>query len=635
MNKRLLLIFFTLGCISNSMESARKINLETTIVSGEGFETNLRDTPKTIYIVTSDEIKKSGAQNIVEALKLVPGVKASEGEDGKGIIDIRGQGKQYDRNTAILIDGIKMNPIEMTKFDYSSIDIDNVEKIEVIPGNAAVLYGDNTVGGAVNIITKSGDFSEFIKLKGEAGTYNTIKRGVSFSSSIDSTNIFGNYNKKTSDGYRDNQRYDYENIEIGTKHKLDDKNDILFKYNYLNGYRRDPGKLNDKQLEEDKTQSTSPNNWGKNESNRFTGAYRYHKNNLEVLNQTSYYKNNYYSQSSSFDGKVTEDITNNLKIKYIFGKNKLVTGIDYFNGETKVERKKTWAKKDGYGVFLSNTYNFTEKLSLQGGYRRQETNFSYSVSGKEKEYSIDVYDTSLNYKYSDTGSMYISFGKDFRTPLTNEVLASNGYLNEKMKPQEGYNLEIGGTDYINNIFISSAIFYKKIKDEIYLDVSDKSGGSWGTNTNYDGKSEKIGYELLLEKQFTEKLSIKGSYSYISSKFISGEFDGKEIPGVSKNKFGLEFDYKLMRSTNINLTGNYIGSSYALSDEYNKGEKVDSYITWDLNVSYLVKENLNIYAGIKNLTDENYYERVQEVKGVRSYYPAMERRYYAGFEYKIY
>ena len=634
MKKNILLEFCLFSSLILAVEN-NNIKLETTTISVEGFEQTLQNTPKTIYIVTKEEISKSNAQTIPEILKMIPGVKTGEGEDGSGIIDIRGQGKQYDRNTAILIDGVKMNPIEMTKFDFSSISVDSIERIEVIPGNASVLYGDNTVGGAINILTKNGDFLDYANLRGEVSSYNTVKRGADFSTSLSNLNIFGRYDKKSSDGYRDNQRYDVENIELGTKYKLNENSDFLVKYNYLNGYKRNPGKLTESQLDEDRTQASTPSDWTKNESNRFTGVYRYFTDNFEILNLSSYYRNHYYSNSSTFNGKLTEDFANNFKVKYLSGKNKVVFGIDYFKGETKLKHKKTWAKKDGYGVFLIDTYNLTQKLSIQSGYRRQETEFTYSVPSKKKDFSIDVYELSLNYKYSEMGSVYLSLGKDFRTPLTKEILASNGYLNKDIKPQEGYNIEIGGSDYINDTFITSALFYKQIKDEIYLDVSDKSGGSWGTNTNYDGKTEKFGYELMVEKNITEKLSLSGSYSYLYPKFISGEYEGKEIPGVSKNKFGIQLNYALKNNLNLNTIYNYYGSSYALSDEYNKETKVDSYITLDLNVNYKPIESLNLYFGIKNLTNEKYNERVQEVKGVRSYYPAMGRRYYAGFQYKLY
>lgn len=634
MNKKLIFYFLAMGSIINGME-IQSIQLEKTVISGEGFETTLRDTPKTIYIVTSEEIKNSGAQNISEALKLVPGVKISEGYDGTGLVDIRGQGKQYERNTAILIDGIKMNPIEMTRFDLTSVDINNVKKIEVIPGNASVIYGDNTVGGAINIITKNGDFKDFLIFRGESGSNNTFKRGVAFSSAIENTNVFGNYSKRTSDGYRDNQRYSIDNVELGVKQIINEKNDILIKYNYLKSDKRLPGKLSQSQYEEDKTQSSTPNDWTSNESNRFTGAYTFKNKNFEVINQINYYKNNYYSNSSTFDGKVTDDFSNNFKVKYIKGKNKLISGVDYFTGKTKVEKKDTWAKKEGYGIFLSNSYDLTEKLSIQGGLRRQETEFSYSVKEKKKDFTIDVYDASLNYKYSDTGSIYLSFGKDFRTPLTNEILASNGYLNKEIEPQEGYNIEIGGNDFIYNTFISSALFYKKINDEIYLDVDNKNGGNWGTNTNYDGKSEKIGYELLIEKSLTERLTLTGSYSYLYAKFISGDYKDKYIPGVSKNKFALELAYAPIDILNINLIGNYVGSSFAISDENNENEKVDSYITLDLNINYKVNKDLDVYFGVKNLTNEEYNESVQELTWGRFYYPATERRYYAGFTYKMF
>lgn len=81
MKKNILLEFCLFSSLILAVEN-NNIKLETTTISAEGFEQTLQNTPKTIYIVTKEEISKSNAQTIPEILKMIPGVKTGEGEDG-------------------------------------------------------------------------------------------------------------------------------------------------------------------------------------------------------------------------------------------------------------------------------------------------------------------------------------------------------------------------------------------------------------------------------------------------------------------------------------------------------------------------------------------------------------------------
>ena len=76
-------------------EDAGVIRLEETTISGNGFESTIRDTPKNITIITAKDIEESGAKNVVEAVKSVPGVRVSDGMSNTGVIDIRGQGANF------------------------------------------------------------------------------------------------------------------------------------------------------------------------------------------------------------------------------------------------------------------------------------------------------------------------------------------------------------------------------------------------------------------------------------------------------------------------------------------------------------------------------------------------------------
>lgn len=619
-------------------EESGVIKLDETTISGDGFENTIRNTPKNITIITAEDIKESGAKNIVEAVKSVPGVKTSEGMSNTGIIDIRGQGASSNRNTAIIVDGVKMNPIDMSSFNLYSIPIETIEKIEIIPSGASVIYGDNTVGGAINIITKNGKGKDSLTLQLEGGSYESYNGSLGFNTTVNKFRIFGNIAGKTTDGYRENGYSRSQDATIGTKYKIDDFNSLILKYDYHKDHMGFPGYLKENQLDEDRTQASSPDDWGKNESNRLNFGYKYKKDNLELINNINYYKNNYKSYMTyggsgpgSETDRDTDNLSNDFKLKYNVGRNKFVTGFDILEGKT--ENKGSWAKKQSLGGFISDTYSFTEKLDFTGGIRQQYTKFKYSTESDDKDYNTTVYDLALNYKYSDTGSTFVSYGTDFRTPTTDEII-TYGIYNPNLKPQTGENFEIGVKDYVHETFISASVFHKIIKDEIYYNSIEH------INTNYNENNKKIGFELLAERKLMEKLTITTSYSYLQSEIDGGEDKGNETPGVPKNifSFGAKYDFTEKLKSNILL--NYIGSSYAYGDLSNEYEKVDAYMTLDLGGLYQINPSFSIYGGIKNLTGEKYNEYVGQVgssiygPAYKYYYPAPERQYYVGFRYTM-
>lgn len=638
------LLLFSISSLNFAENLA--VKLDESVISGDGFYTSLKDTTKTIYTITASEISEKNIQSLPEALSNIPGVRIAEGFDGNGIIDIRGQGKQFNRNIAIIVDGVKMNPVDWGNVNLYTIPVDSIEKIEIIPSNASVIYGDNTVGGAINIVTKNQKNKNLLKLGAYTESHRGAKGNVEFSTTVNNTTFFGNYLNKKSNGYRENSFNRTENIQLGLNTSFNKNHSFLFKYGYNNTYKRLPDSLSLKQKNENRRSSAKPKEWFLNETNRFLAAYTYKKENLELIEQLSFQKVR-ADGNTNFKIKDIEQLDNTFKFKYLNEKNKFVAGIDYSLGKSKFpsNKIKRTDTKEAVGLFFSNTYSLTENLDIQAGFRHQRTSYKYSDNFRtskiqNNKYTNNVFNIGAKYSYSDTGSTYLTFGKDFRTPLTREMVSSNGWY-ENIKPQEAYSVELGLRDFYKDTLISSSIFYSQTKDEIYFSSSrpnDPTFKDSGVNTNYDGKSEKFAYELFLERNLMDNLKISGTYSFLYTKFKTGILKGKHIPGTSKNKLTLGLNYKVNEKLNLNLFTTYYSSSYAWSDDKNNKTKVRPYSTVDLSINYQVNDDFKIYTGVKNLTNTKYYERVEDSStksNSRKYYPANERNYFVGFEYRVF
>ena len=153
-----------------------------------------------------------------EIIAQAPGVQLTSlfgGVNGaKTSVDLRGFGAFATSNTLVLINGRRLNDIDMAGVDFSTIPRDSIERIEITRGNSgAVLYGDNAVGGVINIVLKNGVGGPPVAMRAEAGVGSFNQRMASVSTALNSgpwsTSFYGNAIK--SDGYRENNALDQRN----------------------------------------------------------------------------------------------------------------------------------------------------------------------------------------------------------------------------------------------------------------------------------------------------------------------------------------------------------------------------------------------------------------------------------------
>ena len=169
-------------------------------------------------VITADDIAHSPAQTLQEIIAQTPGVQLTSlfgGVNGaKTSVDLRGFGAFATSNTLVLINGRRLNDIDMAGVDFSTIPRDSIERIEITRGNSgAVLYGDNAVGGVINIVLKNGVGGPPVAMRAEAGVGSFNQRMASVSTALNSgpwsTSFYGNAIK--SDGYRENNALDQRN----------------------------------------------------------------------------------------------------------------------------------------------------------------------------------------------------------------------------------------------------------------------------------------------------------------------------------------------------------------------------------------------------------------------------------------
>ena len=202
---------FTLPVYSDTETTATEI--PAVVVSAARTEQSTLTTPASITIITRKQIEDSGSRHIVEVLRGQGGVQINDlyGDGSRATVGMRGFGETAGSNTLVLVDGRRLNNPDLAAPDLNSIALEDVERIELVQGSAGVLFGDQAVGGVINIITrKPGALRHSLELS--AGSYNTVKFHGMTSQLLDyGVNYLLSLDARESDNYRQHNESSYLN----------------------------------------------------------------------------------------------------------------------------------------------------------------------------------------------------------------------------------------------------------------------------------------------------------------------------------------------------------------------------------------------------------------------------------------
>lgn len=665
-------------------ETKNGVALEESVISTTGFEISKRDITNTVTVVTAKEIEENNYQSVADVLKDIPSVNVI-GDSKNPIIDMRGQGKEKAvSNIQILIDGITTSTLDTNAGHVSTqintVPVENIEKIEVIPGGGAILYGSGTRGGIINIITKSGAGFKGGSIGSDFDSFGARKSDISYGTTVGKLGVNVNYSKNDYKGFRNGDESDSEYFEGSLKYKVSDKHNMTFKYSRYTDDSTSPRKLNkNKLINSDSNGLADGDELIKKTSKKdeFNLKYNYEITEKLTLDLGAFYqetdgtsKDHYLVNMGSMGKKNVQNDMDYIdkkmgfkpKLKLNYGENsELVLGYDLVKhnldriGYLSMSKETYYAdfEKLTNGVFLLNK-NKIGKLELTQGIRYERSDYDIKrdvfSSGKPGEnISLDrseenmAYEFVSNYLYSDTGNFYGKIEKGFTTPSATELYDKTGnktvgyeYEENDLETEKYITFEIGGKDYIFGSFVTGAIYLTESKDEIKQIKVPKSTAFSFKNL---GKTRRYGAEFSAEQYFG-KLTIREGYSYVKTEILKGDLEktdgtqvnlkGKEITEVPNHKFALGLDYELTSKLKFITDTVYTAGYYTSSDLENKDGKVNSHIVTNITLNYNYSESLRVYTGINNIFNEKYYNSING----NDIDPAAERSFNAGFKYNF-
>lgn len=632
----------------------KEITLEEVVVTATRDVQEIRKVPANVTVITKEEIGRSNAQTTIDLLKHEVGVIVSDwyGTGKYASVDLRGFGETGLLNTLVLVDGRRVNAIDLSGVDWTQIPLDQVERIEIVRGAGSVLYGDNAAGGVINIITKRPEKMLSIEAVVSGGSYHYNKESGSVSGKWGPLSAILNAGYNSTEGYRRNGFFRAK--DVGGKVIYDLNDDISF--NFSGSFHRDdtglPGPLIKALYKQDRRTTLFPDDKAETNDEYASFGVKAKLWNFGRMEADLSYRHREVSDFfPSYNFKDRRNLSTwGFTPKYILDNplwnrsNKLIFGLDFYHSDSRVDSEYTFfgitffdglgIPKKSLGLYLFDEFSIFDNLILSLGGRQEWVTYNFSqdstgakdkVRDREPTWSI-----GLDYLFHKRSSAFLSVKRSFRFPVSDELIQFFPVFqaNPTMKPQKGYHYEAGIRHAFNDkIEANLTLFWIDLRDEIFYNPTTPP---LGANENFP-KTQRQGIEVGAKVKPFPWLSVWGSYGYIRPILRADPFSGNDIPGVPRHKGSLGMDIDFGKGFLLNTRTNIVGARHFISDWANRIERLDGYYTLDTKLSYSWK-GLKAFVGVNNLFNRKYSEFAVTYGGTPYYYPSPERNFIGGISY---
>ncbi|WP_445774367.1 TonB-dependent receptor [Shewanella sp.] len=616
-----------------SATSTADVAMDETIVVIGRNHTNPLNIAANVNVIDAADIEMSGATNLTDLLRGQSGIQVSDNNSG-AVFSMRGfSSSQAVNNTLILVDGRRLNNIDISAPSVESIPLNLIERVEILSGSAGVLYGDQAVGGVINVITKAPtETSGGLQVGG--GSFDTYEVKGDVSGAITDTwryFLAGSYNQ--GDNYRDNNDNETGSI-LGRIQYQTDVEDFYVEVNHFDNDRQAPGALSLTQYEQNPRQvaSFSEGEYSHEITTALRSGYQYQLTDVWALAADLTYSD---SATSSFlfgsAGHIDRELLSfspkaTANYQLANGTLTMVAGIDVSRGEADfdtlyIQRNNQQTMQSAY---VQASVPLTSTLSYVVGGRYSEvtddlTDQLLYAQGIELDNDAHALELGLNYRPSAEHRLYVRANDNFRFAKVDEQ-AYTPLDVQGLNPQTGRSYE-AGWDWVGATQTVTLNLYRlDLEDEIVYDGSRTDGPyGGGANVNAD-ESRRVGLNTRYEVQLSNDWLLGASYDYIDAEFTQGENDGKALSWVAEHSGKAYMSYDFAQHWQTFVEAVYTGERYMEGDNSNAGDKLDSYVLTNVALNY--RHNAwTASLRVDNLLDEDYVGT--------GYYSSYGNGYYSG------
>jgi iron complex outermembrane receptor protein len=629
-----------------------EVTLEQVVVTGTRDIQEIRKIPANVTLITKEEIQESNAKTVVDVLRDKADVVVRDfyGTGKTASVDVRGFGETAPLNTLVLVDGRRVNEIDLSGVDWTQIPLDQVERIEIVRGAGSVLYGDNAVGGVVNIITKKPEKPFSANAEAVGGSYGYNRESASVSVKWGPLSAILSASHNSTEGYRENGFLRAE--DVGGKLIYDLNDNISF--NLSGGFHWDdagfPGGLPENIFRRHPRATIHPDDQAETDDGYGALGIKAKLWNFGRIEADVSYRRRKVSDSfPSFFFKDERTLSTwAFTPRYILEKrmfnfsNKLTLGVDYYRSDSNVESaffgfpNRLEVTKKSVGPYVLDEFSVLDNLILSLGYRSEWVTYNlFQETPRGKDTTRDqenAWHVGLDYLFGKKSSAFFSFKRSFRFPVSDELIQFFPVfqVNPALKPQTGYHYEAGIRHaFTDRIETNLTLFWIDMRDEIFF---NPIAPPFGVNENFP-KTRRLGAEVGAKVRPFSWLTVWGNFTYIKPTLRAEPFSGNDIPGVPRCKITLGADADFGKGLLFSVKGTGVGSRYLISDFGNQFGRLDGYYTLDAKLTYAWK-GFKAFVGINNITNQKFAEwAVTNATGTsRLFYPSPERNFVGGISY---
>lgn len=544
----------------------------------------------TLTIISQQEIKQKQHMQVKDILREQVGINVvTQGPLGSSPVSVFMRGAN-SASTLVMIDGIQVNDNNTGGFNFAHLQMDNIERIEILRGPQSTLWGADAVGGVINIITKRGKGKLNHTVSLEAGSFETFREALTSSGST------SNFDYSISASRTDTDGFSSANEDRGFTEDDGYQNTTLSSrlgYNFLDDGRIEfLGRYINTRSDFDALSFVPPNPVvdGIAETQLSDSYYFSIPITKSVADWWDIKLNNGFSYNElvfpTFDFKsISRTYTTDFQNNFNFGKSlSAILGLEYqaINGFLGPNLS---FNNNSQGYYLETHYNSNETYFLTAGFRE-------NVNSK--------FDDKLTYKFEGAWmikewgtKLRISYATGFRAPTISDLFSPFG-SNPNVKPEESKNIEVG---------IQQKLFDEKLKlllTYFYTDYDNLITLDAFFIPQNVGQATSQGIEASVQYQILENLDATTNYTWNEA---TDDITNTTLLRRPRGVFSFTLHHNWMNKLDSLITVNY--RSRMVSNSI--GESVGGRATLRTAISYRLNDNWKLTARGENLLDKDYEE----------------------------
>ncbi len=637
----------------------------------------LQQVPGGVAMVEAQQLRATRQANLKDVLQFVPGVYIQPrfGAADESQISIRGSGLRdnfHARGVNLLVNGMPYRNADGFT-DFESLEILTTDAIEVYKGGNALRYGGSTLGGAINLDTKTGFSSSPVSIFGQGGSFGFYKTQLESGGARGSADYYASYARTGLDGYRQWSANQRDRLNLHAGYRLGENTDARAFYFYAQVNEHLPGALDRATFESDPTAADPTNvaqHWGRD--------YNLHHIGLQLRSQltpTQRIEISPYMQYRDIDHPIFEVIS---QVSHDYGAearyentadigpmdNELTIGFQPAYETLQNRQYQNNAGKHGaltkdqrdraisYAVYaedvLALTRRFSAVIAIRAERAVRETKDYFLSNGDQSDRrTYSPINPKLGFIYSlgsDIAQLFGNASRSFEPPLLLELnsLTTPGYI--PLEGQSAWQYELGGRGRRLGLAWDVSAYDVELRNEILnINVQPFPSAPFtvptyrnAPKTRHTGLELGLSYQvpgaLFLHGDVGDHITLRTAYTLARYKYVDDpNYAGNDIPGAPSQVLSTEIKYTHPSGFSLAPSVEWIPQSYFL-DSPNTVRNA-GWTNLSLRAEWNSMYGVSLFAGGQNLANRRFSQSVQVDNAAGKYFePADARFFYAGLRW---